>query len=240
MHTLKKLISMSVLLLNSTALVSFADDFAEQDKSYYGQFNAGGSYAEDPDKDFPSGSFDGSGVYGLAVGAEIANNYRIELGVDYRSNISADYNTYSIDDGVLYTENSKFKVKSLSVMARAFYDLHVFESGVVPYGFIGLGVADNKTNNYKISLSDSYTKTTTGTSVYSKGSETNFAWSIGVGAKYSLNDDFDINLQYQYVDLGKFKTGSSSSVNSGSYESTRSLKGKLRSQEVSVGIAYKF
>jgi outer membrane autotransporter protein len=57
-------------------------------------------------------------------------------------------------------------------------------------------------------------------------SEKDFGWQVGFGAAYKLNDNVDVTLGYRYEDLGKIKTGESS---------TRFINHKL-----SLGLRYTF
>lgn len=82
------------------------------------------------------------------------------------------------------------------------------------------------------------------TSVNNSARITNLAYKVGVGSKYSLSSDFDLDFRYQYVDLGKFKT---SQIKKGYLNGTYigemiagSARGKLRAHEVLAGVSYKF
>jgi len=61
----------------------------------------------------------------------------------------------------------------------------------------------------------------------------------GLGVRYGVNKDFDLDLRYVYANLGKFKTGASASFN-GRSGNVAAKTGKLRAQEIIVGIIYKF
>lgn len=60
--------------------------------------------------------------------------------------------------------------------------------------------------------------------------------NLSLGTKISLTESFDLDFRYQFMDLGKYKTGSYKigQQNFGSY------KDNLRTSELMAGIAYKF
>ena len=70
----------------------------------------------------------------------------------------------------------------------------VYATGGIAYGQVSL---------------DSYFRTL-GTSISSQASQTNVGWVGGVGAKYLLQPNVILSLQYQYVDLGSLNIAGSS------------------------------
>lgn len=212
-------------ILSTTALTAIA---TENTKDYYVQINAGASYGQKPKGDFSEGTLGSSPIYGFAVGYKFHENFRTDFSVDYRSSFENDYTTTEVDDGITYTTTNKIKVKSLVYMANFYYDMDTM-SGFTPYVTTGLGVARNSTNNYIANTRGS--DGTFDSNVYPKKTTTDFAWKIGLGSKYEINQDFDFDLRYQYADLGDFKTGN---------DGSESLKGSIKSHEILVGLAYKF
>jgi opacity protein-like surface antigen len=129
------------------------------------------------------------------------------------------------------TINSKYKVKSFTAMANIYYDILTINN-ITPYLNIGAGLAINKTKETETRDSDYGTAGTASTTTQVTTSKNSFAYKFGLGARYTLNQDFDFDIRYQYVDLGKVRANST--------ENTFLEKGKLRSQEIIAGIAYKF
>ncbi len=235
--TFKKFILVS--FLSATALSAAA---SETNKDYYVQFNSGAAYGQKPKGDFSQGTLDNSAIYGFAVGYKFHENFRADWSLDYRPGFKNSYmtsETVTDEEGKrTYITSSKVKVKSLVSMVNFYYDIVTIDK-FTPYATFGLGLARNKTNNYTRTTNSDQSDPSS-TVVYSKGTRTEFAWKIGLGSKYEINQDFDLDLRYQYADLGKFSTGGSASLEGEAYESTPKKIGKIKSHEILLGIAYKF
>ena len=82
----------------------------------------------------------------------------------------------------------KFKTQIHSYMINAYYDFNT-DSAFTPYIGGGIGLAKTK-------LSIAYGE--------ESDSHTNFAWQIGGGIAYAVNDNVSVDVGYRYVDYGKF------------------------------------
>ena len=60
------------------------------------------------------------------------------------------------------------------------------------------------------------------------GENSNFAWNVGTGVGYKINDDFTASLGYRFVSLGEFE------------DVDRKTSGMLYSHEVMLGLRYTF
>lgn len=238
--SLKKLFLVS--LISATALSSVANA-----EGYYVQANGGVSVSTDAGNDVNK-KMGNSGIYGLEVGAKVYDSLRVGLSVDYRPNYSAkptDNYVYTVPasdaktkDPVNYnmTDSFHYKVKSLVTMANLYYDVTDF-NGVTPYVNLGLGVSQNKAKLDMDRSATDFPEGGTNHYSYSK-TKTNFAYKLGLGARYAVNDQFDVDVRYQYVDLGKFEvTGVAQREG---VDGTVAKKGKLRSHEFLLGVAFKF
>lgn len=214
-------------LLGAAAITNFA---SAEDNKHYAQFNLGGSLAMSTKYESKVNnnkfSYDGSPgiapLFGAEIGTKITDQFRIGLSLDYRM-----YHNYV--EGENKSAEGHLKTNSLVTMANAYYDL-TKGSGFNPYVTVGLGIANNeqkldsKSNN-KIGFNNKKTS--------------NFAYKLGLGAKYAMSNSFDLDLRYQFVDLGKVELGNAHAGNL-SANNTTTKSGKLRANEVLVGIAYKF
>ena len=207
-------------------------------EGYYVQANGGVSISTDASKDVKK-KMGNSAIYGLEFGAKVSDSFRAGLSLDYRPNYSAKRtDAYQISEGkrMPFHDNMEnaynYKVKSLVAMANLYYDVTDF-NGIVPYVHLGLGVAQNKV---KVTV-DQYSVDSKADHNYSNASKTrtNFAYKLGLGARHAINEQFDIDVRYQYVDLGKFKLDNVVKGNS-----TGSVEGKLRSHDLLLGVAFKF
>ncbi len=227
-------------ILSSTALTAMAIEAQDQSKDYYVQFNAGYVHGQAPKQSFTQGSMDNTGLYGAEVGYRFNENFRTSLSLsyipDFKNNYSVNqtYNTGIAD----YTQTTNYntKVKSLVSMFNVYYDI-IEINKFTPYITLGAGMSSNKTNS-TTTITNGLGKTVTGT--YATATHNCFAYQAGLGTKYTINKDFDLDLHYVYADLGKFKTGTSVSSSNGKTYNQAAKTGKLRAQEVIVGIAYKF
>ena len=219
--------------ISTSALSAFAEDAG---KDFYAQVNAGYAFGMNSNKarsvtaDVSNfGKTGKSMLVGLEGGARINEHFRLGLGFDYLPGFKAEGN-----EGVTgLTNMSKTKVSSMAVMVNAFLDAGDF-SGFKPYVMVGAGMSRNKT------------KATTFTHIgvdYSLNgaSKTSFAYKLGLGTKYSINEDIDLDVRYQFVDLGKFSTSTKlTKISNGVTTDIDAATGKLRSNQLMVGVAYKF
>jgi opacity protein-like surface antigen len=116
-------------------------------------------------------------------------------------------------------------------MVNAYYDMD-FNAPVTPYIMGGLGVSSNSTNTIYWPFVQ---QNEFGHSV------SHFAWQVGAGLSYALQDNFLIDLNYQFVDLGKFS-------NTGQYDAggpfnlgltgTPTSFNTLYSNQVQLGLRY--
>jgi opacity protein-like surface antigen len=221
--SLKKVILAGVLSATALVNVAIAEDAAMND--YYVQLNAGASVSAKAGGDV-SKKMGTSGLYGLEAGTRLNENLRMGLSIDYRPSYLAKTSSSKTEDGDKHNTNIEYKVKSLVAMANVYYDITEI-NGFTPYMNFGLGVAKNQLK---------YTSSTVVqdiSGVYNesiKSNKTNFAYKVGLGTRYSVSQAVDLDLRYQFADLGKFKVNSSDGLK----------KGKLRAHEFLVGVAYKF
>lgn len=228
----KIVLAAAVSVVASAAL---AENGSEKD--FYVQLSAGPSFGQKPKGDFKKGDLDTSGLYGIAFGYKMNENFRADLSLDYRPGYESKYSEQEkASSGQNINLNHKVKVKSWTTMLNLYYDIATV-NGFTPYVTSGLGVAKNKTNNYTISATgpNGFARQ----AVYNKGNKTNFAWKVGVGSKYQISQDFDLDLRYQYANLGKFET-SSAFYGGGVKHNGVAKKGTIKAHEVLLGLAYKF
>lgn len=141
---------------------------------------------------------------------DLANN--IILGVD----ADVTYNNLKKDE---FIESAEFETKlkwSGAIRARAGYATDRF----LPY--ISGGVAFGQIHNdYGIPAIDSH---------YSD-KETLTGWTIGAGVDYAATDNVILRLEYRYTDYGRKEFD---------FGGTEGVPYKLKTNEVRLGIAYKF
>lgn len=113
----------------------------------------------------------------------------------------------------LYGRLFNTKIESQSLMINGYYDIDT-GSKLTPYVGAGIGYAKIKG---KLSV--------LGESPYSED-DNNFAWQVGAGVGYALNDKVSLDAGYRYVDYGDF--------------TKEGLKWESSAHELYVGARYAF
>lgn len=240
---IKNIALVSFLTVSALSNSALAVEVQKDQKDYYFQVNGGGSYGTIPKGDFSGSAKSGwSSVWGAEIGYKFDDNFRAGLELSYRPNFtpkdtSAENKTLQYKGKNVQSNKvaySKYQVKSFTVMTNIYYDILTIHN-ITPYATVGAGLARNTVRETEVMDSTltlgrlSKSGTIVSKSTTSKNS---FAYKLGLGTKYAFNKDFDFDLRYQYVNLGEIKA-SSTKVSS-------QENGKLYSQEVILGIAYKF
>lgn len=210
--------------LSATVLCASAANAQTQD--YYVQFNSGFAYGMKPGNDLGSKNMGNAALFGFETGYKVDENFRAGLSFDYLTGFKGKNAESEKINAELVTLNNTVKVKSYVAMLNLYYDIGEF-NGFTPYMTIGAGMARNKS---KLNAVQADEDGDTLASVSSKGTKNNFAYKLGLGTRYALDSSFDLDVRYQYQDLGRFKVNSSIS----------DVSGKLRAQALMVGVIYKF
>lgn len=193
-------------------------------------------FAEAGDNGTKNGDSHRTGVFGggLALGYDFANQFdipvRAELEFIARDKANATYNIRNrVRNGVTQTRDIRNQVKLNTLMVNGYYDIKN-SSDFTPFVSVGLGYAavDFKTTRADANnpgISESYTNTHTAN---------NFAWSVGAGVNYAINEDWDMGLSYRYLDAGKADI--TTAVGDGEHTS----KIKVKTNDILLGLTYRF
>lgn len=177
---------------------------------------------------------DGSFGLGLSVGTDLTyiTDYPIRLELEYLYHGKGVFETgsHSFTTGTqTYVASQEFEVKAHSLMANAFYDFN-FDSFITPYigGGIGMAYLDTK---YRTNMGRN------GSSGSARLSDTswNFAWNVGGGVAWHINENVALDIGYRYMDLGKSDAGS---FNIYHLDYSGSPKVDYTAHEVSVGLRF--
>ncbi|MGB4191763.1 MAG: porin family protein [Rickettsiales bacterium] len=236
---IKNIALVSFLTVSALSTSALAAEIQKDQKNYYFQVNGGGSYGTVPKGDFSESAKSAwSSVWGAEIGYKFDDNFRAGLELSYRPNFTPKDTTTSTDEEEGISESttyrSQYKIKSFTAMANLYYDILTINN-ITPYATVGFGLARNTVREKEIrdsTFTDEYGSDSGTTISNITTSKNSFAYKLGFGAKYAFNKDFDFDLRYQYVNLGKIRANQTK-------VSTLEI-GKLRSQEVVLGIAYKF
>ena len=235
-NTRQKLFLITLLTL-STSL--FADDASK----FYATIQAGlsktistgdmpiidqvGGLGNGKSNDLGSG-----GVVGIGVGRNFNNNIRGEISLNYRDGHQLD-TTDTINAGYSY----KADLKSVSMFFSGYYDfnsINLSGKSLTPYIGGGIGLARNDMGVTTVSVSGENFTSIEGKNV------TEFAWKLGAGANLNLTEKCSLDLNYQFVDLGKFKSGTLLSNSMFGTDMQKPFEGNYRTNELTIGLRYKF
>ncbi len=213
------------------------------ENGFYTQANLGYAAGVAPGGNFEQNTLDSSAVYGAGIGYRFDDHLRADFGIDFRNGFENQFavNSKTTDgdgDLVSYTDTQTTKVKSISAMFNAYYDIATINN-ITPYVMLGAGVARNQTTSNTGVFSAYSDGSPNSHYSFSNGTHCNFAWKLGAGAQYQLNNKASVDLHYQYVNLGKFRTGNIMTTASGRKFVRSNLEGKIQSHEVVLGLAYK-
>ena len=193
--------------------------------------DAGGGQFDIKDNDLGTGY-----VFGLSVGKYITNNFRVELEASQRGGL--EYDTEYASEPNLGT-TTKADIKTQSIFINGFYDFESFaiiNSLVTPYIGGGIGISKNKMGVV--------TEVTPENEVaYLDGNKVSqFSYKLAAGTLVSLTESLSLDINYQYVDLGSFKSGLDYVASGGATGTlTEALNdGEIKTQELMVGLQYKF
>ena len=235
-NTRQKLFLITLLTL-STSL--FADDASK----FYATIQAGlsktistgdmpiidqvGGLGNGKSNDLGSG-----GVVGIGVGRYFNNNIRGEMSLSYRDGHQLD-----TPDTIWPSYIYKADLKSVSMFLSGYYDfnsINLSGKSLTPYIGGGIGLARNDMGVTTVSVSGENFTSIEGKNV------TEFAWKLGAGANLNLTEKCSLDLNYQFVDLGKFKSGTLLSNSMFGTDMQKPFEGNYRTNELTIGLRYKF
>lgn len=113
---------------------------------------------------------------------------------------------------------------STTLLANVYWDFHN-ESAFTPYVNAGLGMAFNYAG-YDVAV---------GSTNFSMDEQrTNFAWNVGAGLAYSINESISVDAGYRFLDLGT--TEASATIGQNRYK----IETKPYNHELMLGVRFTF
>ena len=186
--------------------------------------NASGGHRINQDKDLSEGY-----AFGFSAGKYIKENIRIEFEAMERQDFR--YDTLRTDSTIFF---SKADISSTALFINGFYEFEpssISNKSFVPYLGGGIGLSKNKLG----------TITRPNTTVDGKTVE-ELAYKLSAGTLFSLKENLSLDIAYQYVNLGEFKS-TVVARRSGARQSDllEALNGgEIKSHEITIGLQYKF
>ena len=174
-------------------------------------------------------------AFGFSLGKYLTDSFRLELEAIKRTGYEYDGRAIPFPT---FTYNTKIQTESLFI--NGFYDFQPFtmsNTAITPYLGGGVGISRNKMGadaTYINGLPDGGS---------ASGNTINqFSYKLSAGTLVSLTEHLSFDVNYQYVNLGAFKGGTVFSRN-GVFSSNfqRGMNGgDIKTQELMVGLQYKF
>ena len=172
-------------------------------------------------------------AFGFSVGKSLNDNFRLELEAIKRTDYEFD---------VLGETGFKAEIETHALFVNGFYDFQPFSlksTSITPYLGGGMGISRNKmgTNvQYRDGSPDGSSN---------EGETINrFTYKLSAGILFSLTENLSLDVNYQYVDLGSFKSGTEVTVDgvrSPNLDDQRGINGgDIKAHELMVGLQYKF
>ncbi|EIT7422899.1 porin family protein [Citrobacter werkmanii] len=162
---------------------------------------------------------------GVAVGYDFYDQYQVPVRMEFAAKFRGDANSSQTFGDDSYSLKLKNKVRMDTYMVNGYYDFHN-SSDFTPYLTAGIGLSHLKSN---ITEED-------GDGISADANK--FAWGVGAGVKYAITSNISIDASYRYVDGGKV-TGSRTET-AGNESDTISTSTKASSNDLMLGVSYKF
>lgn len=241
---MKKIIVVSLLSLVSSAAFAGAESLYVSGKIGASIVQVSNQKWETSDNEFEKTNLGNTNdsVFGgnIAVGYDFSKTttlpLRTELEFGMREKASTSHNLNSFNDqkGFSSSDDVKTDITLNTVMINTYYDFKN-DTKFTPYVSVGLGMAsiNHKMrydyNEHIVSMNqfthEKFTKSKT---------TTNFAWSVGLGSQYRVNNHVSLDMGYRFLDAGK----SEASYYADSQENTSKVK--VRSHDIMFGVTYRF
>ena len=168
-------------------------------------------------------------AFGFSVGKYLTDSFRLELEAIKRTSYELD--TYILQSP---TDVDTANIDTTSLFINSFYDfqpLTISNTSITPYVGGGIGISRNKmgittqlTNGVPVSFIEGHTTS-------------EFAYKFSAGTLLTLTEQLSLDVNYQYVNLGEFE--SSTAITGGNLQRPIS-GGEIKTQELMVGLQYKF
>lgn len=159
----------------------------------------------------------------LAGGYQFGNGWRVEG--EYTASKKAEFTSGSTR---FPTSFNHHKVDAQRIMFNGYRDF-VLGNHFSVYGTLGLGVARVESDGWQ----------GVRTREYARNTDSNLAYSAGVGVGYAINESLSLDVGYRYVDMGKIESGFNTFDNARGLQDEQ-MRARLVSNEVLLGIRYTF
>ena len=174
-------------------------------------------------------------AFGFSLGKYLTDSFRLELEAIKRTGYEYDGRAIPFPT---FTYNTKIQTEALFI--NGFYDFQPFtmsNTAITPYLGGGVGISRNKMGTTVFRSNGIPSGTTIDGDTINQ-----FAYKLSAGTLVSITEQLSLDVNYQYVNLGSFKGGTEAYIN-GAFVTNlqRGINGgEIKSQELMVGLQYKF
>ena len=194
--------------------------------------NVNGDLRSNQNEDLGTGS-----AFGFSVGKYLNDNFRLELEATKRTGYEFDARCTNICGAGV---EDKAKIQTEALFINGFYDFQPFtmsNTAITPYLGGGVGISRNKMGTDVFHVNGVPNGLTVNGDTINQ-----FAYKLAAGTLISLTQQLSLDVNYQYVNLGAFK-GGTERINDD--RTTVILQrgyngGEIKTQELMVGLQYKF
>lgn len=175
----------------------------------------------------------------LATGYRFVRNNAylpaLSLGLNYQylpsNDVGGQIVQYSTPSFTNY--NFKWDITAQLLLLSAKLNIYKYQN-LMPYISAAAGAGYIRASSYgETAYPDVTPRTSAG---FAESTNTQFVYTLGLGADYQMKSNLLATLGYQYLDLGKIRSGSGS----GSWQSATLNLGRYRSNELFLSLTYLF
>ena len=176
-------------------------------------------------------------AFGFSVGKYLTNSFRLELEAIKRTGYEYDARITTVG---LTSNTEEAKIQTEALFINGFYDFQPFtmsNTAITHYLGGGVGISRNKMGTNMLHDNGLPSGTT-----FNGNTINQFAYKLSAGTLISLTEQLSLDVNYQYVNLGAFKSGTKAFID-GAFFATlqRGINGgEIKTQELMVGLQYKF
>jgi len=177
-------------------------------------------------------------AFGFSLGKYLTDSFRLELEATKRTGYEYDARYTSPFNFSRLTEKAKIQTEALFI--NGFYDFQPFSlksTSITPYLGGGVGISRNKMGTVEERRDGLPNGLSTDGNTINQ-----FAYKLSAGTLVSLTEQLSLDVNYQYVNLGAFKSGTGvySDGVFGSNLQRPINGGDIKTQELMVGLQYTF
>lgn len=180
------------------------------------------------------GGFDSAPFFGLGIGYQFNEWFRIDFTGEYRGKASFHALDSFNNGGTINTNDYNASKSEWLFLANAYLDLGTWWH-VTPFIGAGIGVSRNTIDHFRDT-----NEIANGGGWADKGTKTEFAWALHAGAAYKVTPNFTIELAYRYVSLGDAQSGDLINLNGTNTVNNPMIFNDITSHDLKLGLRWSF